>query len=236
MGETVETISLAVPVHDFENRQPYVMDLIHYADSDDRISEVVLSFEPHFERPPLRGRKVRCFYNEKREYVFRNKFLAVDRCANNWVIVFDSDNKLDKAYVDKLFEYYPWNNKMIYQPDFAEPNFNITCFDGKVINRSNAAECMKTPIFRTIVNAMNYFVNRQAFLEANREMFNSGYDPKCSDSIQINYNMLTTGNSMLIVPGLRYKHTVHPGSYYRQSMHQYNHLILEMELKVRQLK
>lgn len=232
----METISLAIPVHDFENRQQYVLDLIRYADTDDRISEVVLSFEPHFEAPLVRGRKVRCFYNDKREYVFRNKFLAVDRCKSNWVIIFDSDNQLDKAYVDKLFEYYPWNNKMIFQPEFAEPNFNITCFAGKVIDRSNAAECMNTPIFRTIINAMNYFVNRNSFLEANREMFNSGYDPKCSDSIQFNYNMFAAGNMMMIVPGLRYRHTIHPGSFYRQTMKQYSHLIYEMEAKVRQLK
>lgn len=236
----MEKISLAIPVHDVEKRHYFIRQNIDVA-NDERISEVVVSVEPQSNIVPLLDRlrghgKVRVFVNDVREYVFRNKYRAIERCTNDWVVILDSDNLIDVFYLNVLYKLCPWNRKWVYQPEYLFPMFDARRLGGDTVDRGSVARYMNIPIFRCILNGMNYLVNRTEFLAANKELFDSGFDPKCADSLYINYNMMKAGCAMHVVKNLQYTHTVHAGSFYKQNMHQYKHLVVEIEDRFRNLK
>jgi hypothetical protein len=227
-----QKISIAVPVHQLSYRWNILHRLLTYAETDTRISEVVLSIEPGEQRLPIRMPKVRCLYNEKREYVFRNKFKAVQACSNEWVVIFDSDNWLDRVYVDTLYKLAPWDKNLVYQPEFLRPKFDCREFTGLTLDRTVLRCYMGRPMFRVMMNAMNYFVNRDEFIASNKESFDAGYDPKCSDSLHVNWNWFRYGHKMLVVKGLQYDHLVHSNSFYKQAACEFGKLVDEAERRL----
>lgn len=236
----MEKITLAIPVHDIESRWPFIKQNIGLADGDERVSEVVLSVEPQSRNERILRRlsqcpKVKVFFNEKREFVFRNKYRAIERSTNSWVIILDSDNQIDAFYLSTLYKLRPWDPKTMYQPEYLYPMFDARRLGGERITRENVARHMDFPMFRCLLNAMNYFVNRGEFLEANRELFDTNFDPKCADSLYINYNMLKNGCTLRVVKDLRYDHRVHDGSFYKQNAKQYKHLVNEIEERFRKM-
>jgi hypothetical protein len=100
----LEKISLAIPVHAIALRATNVIALLDFAESEERIAEVVLSLEPDSAHVRPSRPKSRVFVNDKREFVFRNKFLAIEKCRCEWAIIFDSDNMLDKSYLDAVYK------------------------------------------------------------------------------------------------------------------------------------
>jgi hypothetical protein len=228
----MEKISLAIPVHQLVYRWNILKRLIDYAEQDERIEEIVLSIEPDSEKLAIIRSKVMTYYNEKQEYVFRNKFKAVAACKNKWVIVFDSDNQIDKRYIDVLYSYYPWKANEIYQPEFLRPKFDLREFSGLIIDRSMLRNLMKKPMCRVMMNAMNYFVNKDTFIAANQESFDSGFDPKCSDSLHVNWNLFRHNNRMRVVPGLQYDHLIHSHSFYKQVSKEFGAMVTEAEQRL----
>jgi hypothetical protein len=85
---------------------------------------------------------------------------------------------------------------------------------------------------RVMLNAMNYLVNRETFVNANREAFDNGFDPKCADSLFINYSLIKAGCLVKVVPGMQYEHRVHSGSYYREGSKVYPDLVPSIEKKI----
>lgn len=231
----MEKISITIPVHDLNSRLLYISKVLGVAENDERIAEVVLSLEPHESWAMPLGGKIKKFENKVQEFVFRNKFLAVERSSSEWVAIIDSDNTFTSDYLDALYMQQPWNRMLIYQPEFALPKFDFREFSGKTI-AGGFRGLMQRPMFRCMLNAMNYIVNRQVFLDANRPLFESGFDPKCADSLFINYNLFKEGCGMFVVPGMQYQHTVHDGSFYKQNAKMYGHLVREMEEKFKLLK
>lgn len=157
--------------------------------------------------------KVKLFRNEKNLDCYRNKAEAISRASNEWVIIFDSDNILTTSYLDAVFA-HSWNKHQIFQPCFARPHFNFLPFQNKIISASNVSRYMHDDTFKTMLNAMNYFVNREEYLR----VWDGGIDPVTSDSLYQNYRWLSLGNSMYIVPGMEYEHRVHNGSHYQQNV------------------
>lgn len=237
----MEKISLAIPVHDIEKRRYFIWQNLALA-QDERVGEVVLSVEPQSKNSVMLDKmsrinsKVRIFHNDVREYVFRNKYRAIERCTNDWVVILDSDNLIDLFYLNVLYKQVPWDKKSMYQAEYLFPMFDARRLRGDVVNRSNVAQFMGIPMFRCLLNGMNYLINRSEFLAANKELFDSGFDPKCADSLYINYNMMQAGCSLRVVKDLQYTHTVHAGSFYKQNMHQYKYLVVEIENRFRNLK
>jgi hypothetical protein len=160
--------------------------------------------------------KVKLFRNEKNLDCYRNKRESVDRAANEWVIVFDSDNIMTKSYIDRVENLFVagLNKKTIYQPSFAKPHFNFTRHEGLLVDQTNVGKRLTDDTFGTMLNAMNYFVSREEYLR----VWDGSIDPVTSDSIFHNYNWLKAGNSIYVVPGLEYEHRVHNGSHYQNNV------------------
>lgn len=154
--------------------------------------------------------RVRISRNEKNLGVYLNKYRSVELAEYPWCIVFDSDNIIDKDYVDKIFQYAIWDNNCIYSPDYAMPVFDYTEFAGKIVDKFNVKEFTRFKMFDCWINTMNYFVNKRAFLSVKQEEVL----PDAADSMYINYLLLKKGISIFTVSNMRYVHTVHDESNY----------------------
>lgn len=154
--------------------------------------------------------RVRISRNEKNLGVYLNKYRSVELAEYPWCIVFDSDNIIDKDYVDKIFQYAIWDNNCIYSPDYAMPVFDYTEFAGKIVDKFNVKEFTRFKMFDCWINTMNYFVNKRTFLSVKQEEI----IPDAADSMYINYLLLKKGISIFTVSNMRYVHTVHDESNY----------------------
>lgn len=190
---------------------PFVTEIVIVDDAskDAQVRDYIFNLTKvsHKIIPYFNARNLDCYFN-KRE--------AVSKSRNEWVILFDSDNILTKQYIDRLENLWiaGLNAKTVYQPSFAKPHFDFRKFEGLLIDRSNIGRYFPQPQFSTMLNAMNYFVNRDEYLR----VWDGSIDPVTSDSIYQNLNWFKAGNNMYVVPGLEYDHAVHSGSHYQNNV------------------
>jgi glycosyltransferase involved in cell wall biosynthesis len=176
--------------------------------------------------------KVKLFRNERNLDCYRNKREAISKATNEWVIIGDSDNVFDKKYIDRIENLFiaGLNRRTVYQPSFAKPHFNFQKFESFLIDQSNVGRYMVDAMFSTMLNAANYFVNRDEYLM----VWDGSIDPVTSDSIYQMLNWFKAGNNMYVVPGLEYEHRVHSGSHYQNNVRrtpQGFHQSVEQQLK-----
>lgn len=196
----------------FESVKPFL--------NDDRVSEIVISddcspmhiyaeLEGFFQGMP----KVKLHRNGKNLDCFFNKRESVSRATNEYVLLLDSDNVFSTEFMDVIYNQH-WSAERILQPTFARPHFDSRKYNSLLANRKNVAKYAHESNFTTALNAMNFFVNRDKYLE----VWNDGVDPVTSDSIYFNYCWLARGNSIYFVPGLEYDHTMSEDSHYKHNV------------------
>lgn len=207
--------------------------------NDPRISEVVivddhsdvhvwnrLQWPQHY--------KIKLHRNAQNLGCYRNKREAIRKAANEWVIIFDSDNVLTTAYLDRLF-YKEWKPDTIFAPDFAEPHFDYTSFAGQTLTKVNVHTFVDQKHFTALINTMNYFVNRDEYLR----VWEDRDEPWTADSALQNYNWLKAGNKIHVLAGLRYthriEHTEHK-SHYVEHNRKTGKLFDEVMAKMRRLR
>lgn len=217
--EVKRTISLCIPSY---NRVSMTLESFSNVYHDERISEIVvvddasdwgvfMELKEVLDDFP----KVKLYRNLSNQDCYRNKATSIGFSTNKWCILLDSDNIIDADYLDKIFAIERWDERTIYTPEFAAPNFNFADYAGLLITEENVAQYIDRPLFETCLNAANYFVNKTEYLE----VWDGSVDPVTSDSIFQCYNWLRAGNKIQIVPGLTYQHRVHPGSHYQNEKH-----------------
>lgn len=185
---------------------------------DERIGEIIISDDASlleiFERvkkgvEQLNNPKIKLFRNQYNQGVYMNKMLSVQLASNEYCVVADSDNIYGEDFLDRIYEKV-WNKDVIFSPVLARPVFNFTHFSGITISKENIKECMTMPKSETITNLMNFFVNRNSYLE----VFDDKHEPWGSDSIYFFYLWIKSGRKFYCMPNLQYTHEVHPGSNY----------------------
>lgn len=210
-------ISLCITTYE---RTDLLFESFRQVIDDNRISEIVIvddcSSMPVYETIKEYVKnipKVKLYRNEVNLDCYRNKKRSVELATNEWVIVFDSDNIITKEYVDVLYDRM-WFYNLIYNPSFSKPHFDFTSFSGKHYEKDSIGIHINNPTFQTMLNAMNYFVNRDEYLR----VWDGSIDPVTSDSLYQNYRWLEAGNSIYVLPGLEYEHRVHDGSHYKNNV------------------
>lgn len=210
-------ISLCIPTYE---RTDLLFESFQEVIDDDRISEVVIvddkssnavweELQKHATHP-----KIKLYRNEINEDCYRNKMTALSYASSDFAILLDSDNVIDKSYIDQLFKFPKWDRYTIYTPDFAYPNFDFRAFSGFLITKENVAKWIDEPMFEVLLNAANYFVNVSEYLK----VFDDSIDPVTSDSIYMAYRWLAIHNRIKIVDGMKYFHRVHNGSHYQNNV------------------
>lgn len=215
----MRTISLCLTTF---ARYEFLIESFHQVLDDPRVSEIVIVSDadqrPLFDKIKLfcdPYPKIKLYLNDLNIDCYRNKRKAVSLSTNDWCIIFDSDNVIDKIYLDKLFEIDFWEPDTVYQPVFAQPHFDFRAFAGELITKENVAVHMDMKMFSTALNAANYFVNRDEYMR----VWDGNINPHTADSILQNMNWLDGGNRIKFVEGMEYFHRVHSGSHYQNNQH-----------------
>jgi glycosyltransferase involved in cell wall biosynthesis len=215
----MRTVSLAIPTY---NRFSLLVQCVEVALADHRIDEIIIvddaSTEDIFNQlkewaDPIPN--VFLHFNRKNLDCYANKQRAVMRANNPFVILFDSDNIIDKVYLDALFAIPKWDDKTIYCPTYAWPDFDYRAFEGANVNRGNVKKYLDKPHFLTALNTANYMVPCHAYLHA----FNPDVNPHTADSIYMAYRFLELGYTLEFVKGMHYFHRVHEESHYKKNRH-----------------
>lgn len=192
------------------NRLAYLFKSFEQVINDERIGEIVIVddcsdielFSKIYEKCQYMA-KVKLFRNKKNLSVYDNKREAVSKAENEYCIIFDSDNVIDKKYLDTIYS-HDWRPDLILAPEFARPNFNYKRYSGITFTKKNIAKYTYKVLFSTLMNTMNYFVHRDSYLD----VWKPKKDIKGADSLWLNYLWLKEGNSIQVVKGLVYYHRV----------------------------
>ncbi len=210
-------ITIAIPSW---NRSDMTIESFYDVYEDERISEIVIvddasDFEVYEDLKSMTDAlpKVKLYRNLTNQDCYFNKATAIGYATNERAILLDSDNKIDKSYLDRLYAIEKWDIDTIYTPSFAAPNFDFRPYENLILTRCNVAQYIDEPMMETCLNAANYFVDVYKYLE----VFDSKTNPVTSDSIYQCYNWLLEGGRIEIVSGLIYQHRVHSGSHYQNN-------------------
>ena len=193
--------------------------------NDDRVSEIQISddcsnydlYKKIVARAAKVSDKIKVSRTDTNIDCFRNKRRAVSLATNEYVILLDSDNVIGPDYLDAIYS-KAWEPKQLFQPEFARPHFNFREFSSRTFTKVNILPTMRDSKFTTMLNAANYFVNRDEYLR----VWDGSVDPVTSDSIWQNYCWLKAGNSIFVMPGMQYDHKTdkyqEEGSHYRKNV------------------
>lgn len=179
------------------------VQILDDASEDDSYSKLYQHFRGH--------PKVKVSRQLQNRGMGRNKADAVALCDNDWVILLDSDNIIDKSYIDAI-EYITLDERTIYCPVFARPEFDFRKFAGLTFGKHNIGKKMTDDMFNVAMNCCNYLVNRRKYIES----YKHSPEHKSSDTIWFNYNWLKGGGLFEFVHGMEYTHRIHPGSGFLQ--------------------
>lgn len=214
----VRKITIAIPTF---NRSEMTIESFYDVYNDERVGEVVIvddasdldiyeDLKSMCDALP----KVKLYRNLTNQDCYRNKMTAISYATNEWCILLDSDNKIDKSYIDAIFA-HDWYKNVIFTPSFAMPNFNFQEYSCLQVAKKNVSEYIDKPMFETMLNACNFFVNKFEYICS----WDGNVDPVTSDSIFFAYCWLRDGNMINVVPNLTYQHKVHEGSHYQNNVH-----------------
>ena len=229
-------ISICIPTYE---RISMLFDSFDAVYDDERVSEIIIvddassldTFES-IRKNCFSLTKVKLYRNANNRDCYENKHVSLSYASNDCCILLESDNKISKEYIDRLFE-HKWENDIVYAPVFAKPHFDYRAFSGQLISKENVASFMSAESFSTALNTANYFVNRNNYIKVWTDEIN----PVTADSIFMNYRWLDAGFKILFVPGLEYEHRVHGGSHYQNNVHRTpTGLLNEIESKLKSMR
>jgi len=211
-------ISLCIPNY---NRVDMLLEAFEKVYDDERISEIVISddcsdvdiyekLSSLFAGMP----KIKMFRNERNVDCYRNKKAAIELASNEWCILLDSDNIITKNYLDLIYANESWSENVIYTPSYAYPTFDFRQYESVFITNENVSKWIDKPLFETMLNAANYFVNRNEYLR----VWDGSVDPVTSDSIYFCLKWLQAKNGIYVIPNQMYEHRVHSGSHYQNNV------------------
>lgn len=93
----MNNITLAIP---FYNTSKYFLDCIKYAIDDDFVSEIVVNDDCSMPQEYnnlltlIEGKdKIKVYQNKHNLGAFRNKYITVKKCNNDWIYLLDRDRK-----------------------------------------------------------------------------------------------------------------------------------------------
>jgi len=166
----------------------------------------------------LGNNKIKLYRNTTNLKPFQNKYTAVSKCSNEWVILLDSDNIIDNEYIKTITKLEKEDDilyvaETLYRAGKADIGWSYKAFNGLTITKRNVKRMMNEPLFEAFLNTGNHFFNRHNYMqvvESTRE------DPLLSvnDAIYFSYLWLLNRNRMKVVPGLYYIHQASEDSWW----------------------
>lgn len=229
-------ISIAIPHY---NNSQYINDLLNDdIMSDIRISEIVIcddnseSSSVHQLKQivsdlNLRNNKIKLYFNDTNLGCYHNKLTTLSKCTNIWACLIDSDNIIDKSFINKIYSLKQWDTNTIYAPMWANtfgdspsqessPYLNYSQFNNTYIDSKKYIETFNSgnQVFKCLINTCNYFVPVIQYLSTMQKYHYERYKIDCLDSCVLFSDWICNGNYVFVVENLIYKHRLHNKSNY----------------------
>ena len=214
-------ITVAIPYY---NNEKYLEKTISLPLQSDFVSEIIIHDDCSNNEIIADHPKVKVYRNERNLGAFKNKYLAVSKSTNEWVYLLDSDNYFFENSLDIVKSIKPQRGTY-YSPsqlhlvdDGLDSSLDgrIIKYDFGTVDRSKASRILNAGNgeFEWFINTGNFFVNREDYLDAMRNIFeDSSYPYFEADAIVFSYNWLKIGNKIDVVKDLWYNHTTRSNSY-----------------------
>ena len=187
----------------------------------------------------LQNKKIKLFRNDKNLGPLLNKYEAVKKCKNKWIVMVDSDNIMNNEYIEKMEQLDKKEEDMLYCPEIlmaegGKVNFSYEEFRGLVVDKNNVKKYIDGINFECWMNTGNYFFNRNAYL---KNVESNEIDARLSltDSVYFSYLWLLSGNRMKIVSGVHYIHRIHKGSWWQNHSKECVRLTTEITEKIKEI-
>lgn len=236
-------ISVAIPYY---NNSEFMDKTLETLIIDNRISEIVIvddnsqdlnKLEYLLEK--LNSKKIILYKNEKNLGCYHNKIKTVSKCTNDWCILLDSDNYIEKSYIDILYKLENWDTNIIYSPDKpitfpGEPSYimDYRKYSNKLIDKNIYINDFHENTFQCLINNCNYFLPCKEYLLCMEEK-SKKYDRNiidCLDSAVLFTDWLLNNKSIKIVKDLSYFHRLHKNSNYVRGKSRNYETIVKIQL------
>lgn len=219
-------ISLAIPTY---NRPEMTLESFAKVLDNPLISEIVI-VDDHSEMNnyiklfnallSIDSPKIKLYRNATNLKPLRNKYEAVKKCGNDWVILLDSDNIIDNHYIQLINKIGNLDKGTLYCPEKLINSKGQSIWDYSKLysltTPGSAMQSINNGNFQAFLNTGNYFLNRNEYISVH-EKNGISKELGINDALYFSYLWLKSGNNMGIVPGLNYIHRVHKGSWYKNN-------------------
>lgn len=173
------------------------------------INEIVIQddfSENDFEKlKSIETENIKVYQNEKRIKPLLGRVNLLNNCSNEWVLLMDSDNFLDKNSFDSLFKNLSFKDDTIYAPVFARPKFNYKTISDFNLNLNIVKNNFQYLI--CFLNVGNYLVPKKRYLEVAKNI-DYKFVEYTMEVLYYNYLWLSNGNFIKCVKDYEYDHTM----------------------------
>lgn len=220
-------ISVAIPHY---NNSNYITDALFPLIHDDRIDEIIICDDNSSDYDILNNiinnlncNKIKLVKNIENIGCYHNKIKTVGFCTNEWTLLLDSDNIMDKKFIDTLYEISHWDDGLIYAPSWAmtdkvnyAPNLDYRIYSNVKITPDIYLNEFNNCVFQCLINTCNYFLPVKQYTECMKTLQLS-YKREvidCLDSAVLFTDWLCFNKNIFIVEDLTYFHRLHNNSNY----------------------
>ena len=220
-------ISVAIPYY---NNSKFIQKTLETLIDDERVDEIIIVDDKSQDIDDLNSiiyklntTKVKLFENKINMGCYHNKIISVSKCSNDWCILLDSDNYIDKVYLDRVYNISKWDKNTIYAPDrpITFPGTPSKVMDYRIYSNTYITNELfisdfNKNVFQCLINTCNYFIPCKEYVSCMKKGFDT-YNRDiidCLDSAVLFTDWLLCKNRILIVDNLSYYHRLHPNSNY----------------------
>jgi glycosyltransferase involved in cell wall biosynthesis len=189
----------------------------YFQQSQGLINEIVIQDDCSEDYNILKSyetENIRLFKNEKNLSPLLSRVNLVRNCKNDWILLMDSDNFLEKKCFDKI-KTLKLNDETIYCPDFARPNFGFKMFSNILMDMKFVKPKIPNLDMQIFLNTGNFLINRNNYLKV-AEKIDHSFMYWAVDVIYFNYLWLSSGYKLFCIKDYEYDHTLRGDSYWAQ--------------------
>jgi glycosyltransferase involved in cell wall biosynthesis len=162
-------------------------------------------------------KKIRMHRRKKNLGALRTKLECVERSSSKWVLILDSDNTAFQNYLNALASLEDPKKNTIYCASWAFPFFPFHELGEEAITFEKAGEFTRSGLLKRvyIINDGNYLVPRDEYVRNVSEIADARNH--AADVMLVNYQWLSAGNRMQILPATSYFHRIEGSSFWENT-------------------
>lgn len=240
--------SIAIPTF---NSSEYLLQCLSSLKNSKNINEIVISDDFSSEEEYSRIQEIKKQFLKKNDVNillsrnninlggFKNKYVAISKCTNEFVYQLDSDNlaglKLSKILNNNLVQFNP---QTFYLPSkvylfkknpimsiFLKKKYKVTLSKKDLeVTKLSITDAFKNDkrLFvdvknNWVLNLGNFIVNRKTFLKTMKFAFESTNLPLAADPLAMSYYWLNMGGKLKLLENFYHFHRLRPNSYWHSA-------------------